>query len=232
MSRELVEKMNRILKETELPERHTFFQIEKFIIGKEPTHQGQLWQIVRELKARQESVENIERDLEQAEDDLELFDIKIERLNREMLKKEVLTDLDIKELELGIKKLRREKKALEKSTEKARQTMKYALEEVNYLIAGYERLLKEVGKVKPIDDEQAQAELWNEKLLEQFNLRILLKNPIDSELVKTIMALDDNTPVKKHVAAILHRSQQRMLAELQASEQVLVQAPVRPKIEA
>lgn len=233
MSRELIEKMNTILTETELPERHTFFQIEKFIIGKEPTHQGQIWQIIRELKARQESVGNIQLELDQATDDLELFDIKIERISRELLKAEEnsLTDLDIKELELGIRKLQREKKALEKSMGKARQTMKYTLQEVNYLIAGYERLLQEVGKVKPIDDEQAQAELWNEKLLEQFNLRILLKNPIDSELVKTIMALDDNTPVKKHVAAILQRAQQRMLIEMQATEQALVQAPVKPKIE-
>ena len=233
MSTELIERMNQILTETEVPERHTFFQIEKFIIGKEPTHQGQLWQIIRELRSRQESVESILSDMEQAEDDLELFDLKVERANREIkrLSESEGNDLDIKELELAIRKLQREKTALEKSAEKARLQLKYTLEEVSFLVSGYERVLKEVGKVKSVDDAQAQAELWNEKLLEQFNLRILLRNPIDSELVRTIMALDDTTPVKKHVAAILQRSQQKMLADMQQEQQLLQQAEVKPKIE-
>ena len=42
MSTELIEKVETILNKVDLPDRHTFFQLEKFVIGKEPTVQAQL----------------------------------------------------------------------------------------------------------------------------------------------------------------------------------------------
>ena len=107
MSTELIEKVDTILKSAEMPDRHTFFQIEKFIVGKEPTAQGQLWQITRELQARQETADSYGKDLKDAEDNLELFDIRIERLNREIrqMAEEEGADLEIQEREINIRKL-------------------------------------------------------------------------------------------------------------------------------
>ena len=235
MSKELTEKINQIVTEAEIPDRHTFFQIEKFIIGKEPTAHGQLWQIVREIKSRHEIIESIKKDLAQAEDDLELYDIKIERTNREIrhLSKSDLAnaDLDIQELELHIRKFQREKDALVKSARQISKKLKYVMEEASYLVSGYEKIIAEVGEMKPLDDEQAQKELWNEKLLEQFNLHILLKNPLDSELVRTILALDDDMPVKKHVVAILQKVQMQLMIEQEKSTIEQNKAVTKPKVE-
>ena len=86
MSTELIEKVNLILEKANMPDRHTFFQIEKFIIGKETTVQAKLWAIIRELQARQETVTQFNNDLHDCEDNLELFDVKIYRLDREINK--------------------------------------------------------------------------------------------------------------------------------------------------
>ena len=108
MSTELIEKVETILNKVDLPDRHTFFQLEKFVIGKEPTAQSQLWQIVREMQARLETVDSYRKQLEDAEDTLELFDIRIERQNRvlrsEANSKNEYTDLNLQEYEINIRK--------------------------------------------------------------------------------------------------------------------------------
>lgn len=214
---ELISKVNTILQKADAPDRHTFFQIEKFIIGKEPTAQAQLWAIIRELQARAETVKSFEKDLADAEDNLELFDIKIERLDRmireESEKKDSCSDLNIKENEIHIRKLEREKSQLIESARKVNKKLKSILEEMNYLVGGYEKIISQYGEMKPMDDEQAQKEMWNEKLLEDFNLRIILQRPLDPEFIKTVMCLNDDAPVKKQVVALVENIQKKMIAE-------------------
>lgn len=219
MSRELITKTDEILERSELPDRHSYFQIKKFIIGKECTVQGQLWQIVRELKARKETVESLTKQLEDAADNMELMDIQIERqdriingkLSNSVFEHQTSPDpLNIKEAEINKRKLEREKKHLEESTEKVKQKIKFTQEESAYFLSAFEELEK-IEKLKPMDDSEAQAEYWNEKLLEEFNLRILLRKPLDPELVKTIMALNDNSPVKKHLSVMLQKVQHSMI---------------------
>tara|TARA_Y100000034_G_scaffold135846_1_gene209436 strand:- start:1202 stop:1891 length:690 start_codon:yes stop_codon:yes gene_type:complete len=217
MSTELIEKVDTILKNAEMPDRHTFFQIEKFIVGKEPTAQGQLWQITRELQARQETADSYGKDLKDAEDNLELFDIRIERLNREIrqMAEEEGADLEIQEREINIRKLQRDKEALIKSAQKVNKKLKCILEEMSFLTVGYEKIVEHVGEAKPLDDEGAQKEYWNEKLLEEFNLRVILRKPLDPEFVKTVMAIHDDATVKQHVTAALEGIQQEMIEQRQ-----------------
>lgn len=221
MSTELNEKVDGILKSANIPDRHTYFQIEKFMIGKEPTAQAQLWSIARELQARKESVEVHMKELKDAEDNLELFDIRIERLDRRIKrlagKKGLYTDLNIQECEINIRKLQREKQALVKSAQKANHRMKAIQEEMAHLVAGYDKIISQVGEMRPLDDEQSQKEMWNEKLLEEFNLRIILQRPFDPEFVKTVMCLHDDAPVKKQMVAALENYQQRMIAHRKAA---------------
>jgi chromosome segregation ATPase len=221
MSTELIEKVDSILKKADIPDRHTFFQIEKFIVGKEPTAQGQLWQITRELQARRETIDAYKHDLKDAEDNLELFDIKIERFDREIrqLAQESTNqdaDLNIKENEINIRKLQREKEALIKSSRKVNKKMKCVMEEMEFLSAGHKQIEDAIGESKPLDDENAQKEYWNERLLEEFNLRIILKRPLDPDFVKTVMALHDEAIVKKHLTSALEGIQQQMIEQRQA----------------
>lgn len=232
MSTELMERVDEILKKTEIPERHSFFQIEKFMIGKEPTAQAQLWAVSREIQARKEAIDQFNKDLEDSEDNLELFDIKIERLNRHL--RRVLDDkdcnaqdqdLNIQELEINIRKTQREKDALVKSAQKVNRRRKAVIEELAYLVEGYSKIVDKYGEMKPMDDDDAQREMWNEKLLEEFNLRVILQRPLDPEFIKTVMCLHDEAPVKKHVTSLINNIQQKMIAEKRGN-------PNRPAIEA
>ena len=220
MSTELIKKINTILEKANLPDRHTFFQIEKFIIGKEPTVQSQLWAIIRELQARVETVEQFEKDLKDSEDNIELFDIKIERLDiaikEESQKNDAYSDLNIKEYEINIRKLLRDKQSLILAAQKVNNKLKSTLEEMGYLLAGYEKTVANYGDLKPLDDEQAQKEMWNEKLLEEFNLRLILQRPLDPEFIRTVLCLHDEAPVKRQVINLVENIQKQMIAERSA----------------
>ena len=217
MSVELIEKVQTILNKSDLPDRHTFFQLEKFVIGKEPTAQAQLWQIVREMQARLETVDSYRKQLEDAEDTLELFDIKIERQNRairqEATSSHEYTDLNLQEYEINIRKLQRDKDSLVLSAIKVKNKLKCILEELAFLTAGYEKIVKNYGEMKPLDDDEAQREMWNEKLLEEFNLRVVLQRPLEPEFVRTVLCLSDESPVKKHVIKMIENIQKKMLAQ-------------------
>lgn len=232
---ELLTKTQEILNKVKLPDRHSFFQLEKFVIGKEPTGNAQVWQIVRELDARHETVDAYKKDLADAEDNLELFDIRIERTDIEIRKLAKLDleepstrDLDIKEREINIRKLQREKEALIKASQKVKKKFEYVLEEMNFLVSAFDSVVEHLGEIKPLDDREAQKEMWNEKLLEEFNLRILLQRPLDPELVRTIMCLPDGSSVKDHLTKMLEARQQHMM-EMGAKQKKLVQPQVEPK---
>ena len=232
MSTELISKIDQILDQANLPERHTFFQIEKFIIGKEPTAQSQLWAIVRELQARKETIEQLQKDMKDAEDNLELFDIKIERLNR-AIKEESKegspnSDLNIREHEINISKLLRDKESLITAAQKANKKLKCILEEMNYLVGGYDKIISTHGGLRDLDDEQAQKEMWNEKLLEDFNLRLILQRPFEPEFIKTVLCLNDDAPVKKQVIALIENIQKKMIAERSVVQKP--QIDVKPKV--
>lgn len=214
---ELMERVQTILDKVDLPDRHSFFQIEKFIIAKEPTAQGQLWQIVREMQSRIETIDSYQKQLENAEDDLELFDIKIERLGEEirLIAQETIADpvkgsirqLNIREHEVNIRKLQREKGVLVDSAQAAAKKLKSVLEELSFLLMGFEKITKEHGPVIQWDDTKAQKEYWNEKLLEEFNLRLLLNRPLDPEFVKTTMCLGEDTSVQQQMTKLLQQIQ-------------------------
>jgi|GEM_PF-1813751 hypothetical protein len=231
MSTQLLQKVQEILNSANMPDRHTFFQIEKFIIGKEPTSQAQLWAIVRELQARMDTVEQFEKDLKDTEDNLELFDIKIQRLDfairQEAQKDDPIKRLNIKEYEIDIRKLQREKEMLISSARKLNNKLKNIIEEINFLVNGYEQIVAKYGKMKPLDDEEAQKEMWNEKLLEEFNLRVILNKTLDSEFVKTVLCLNQDSPVRKNVETLIENIQRKMIAGSAISNP---QVEVKPKI--
>lgn len=212
---QLIVAATEIIKKANLPDRHSFFQIEKFIIGKEPTAQAQLWQIVREIQIRVETFDSLQKQLEDAEDTLELFDVQIERLGidiRETARVEgPYTAVNIKEFEINIRKLERDKKMLVASASKVRHKFKSLMEEMSFLVAGFDKIVAAHGEVKPLDDIEAQKEMWNEKLLEEFNLRVILQRPIDPDFVKTVLCLGDDAPVKQHVVKLIDSVQKKMI---------------------
>jgi hypothetical protein len=102
------------------------------------------------------------------------------------------------------------------------------MEEMAVLVCAHEAIVAQIGEMKPMDDEEAQREMWNEKLLEELNLRVILQRPIDSELVRTIMCLPEDVQVKKTMTQLLESRQQQMLARGAESQQ-LKQPQVEPQ---
>jgi hypothetical protein len=159
-----------------------------------------------------------------------LFDIRIERLDRQIKEwaKDENNDLEIKEAEINIRKLQREKEALIVASRRVNYKLKCVLEETAYLVAAYDAIVSQIGEMKPLDDEEAQREMWNEKLLEELNLRVILQRPIDSELVRTIMCLPEELPVKQTMTKLLESRQQHMMSR-GAEQQRLRQPSVEPQ---
>lgn len=216
MSTAIISKVDEILEKANVPDRHTFFQIEKFIIGKEPTAQAQLWAILRELQSRKETVHQLNKDLKDCEDNLELIDIKIERLDLSIKKQSKNNDeeslLNIKEFEINIRKLEREKESLILSAQKVNKKVNNTIEEIDFLLKGYEKITSNYEELKQVDDEQSQKEMWNEKLLEEFNLRIILQRPLDPEFVKTVLCLNDDAPVKVQLISLIENIQKKIIS--------------------
>jgi len=211
MSTELIAKTDEILAGIEIPDRSTFFQLKNFVLGKEPTIHGQIWACIRNIDDRREQIDTLELEIENAEDDVKLLDIQVARI-----KAEEMTPLPVcweEERGLRIRKVERQKTALLKNTEKLKKKIKYILEELQYLTSAYDTLVEVAGGVKDLDDPDVQRNYWNEKLTEELNLTFLLKRPVSTELVHTILALDDDMPIKNQMMQILQRVQAQMVTE-------------------
>lgn len=215
MSTELIEQADAILNEVEIPDRSTFFQLKNFVLGKEPTIHGQIWACIRNIDDRRNQIDTLELEIDQAEDDLKLLDIQVERIREVPIftadqKKPLKWE---EEKELQIRKIERQKDALVKNTDKLKKKIKYVLEELQYLVKALETLKEAAGGIKPLDDPEVQRNYWNEKLTEELNLTFLLKRPVSTELVHTILALDDDMPIKNQMMQILQKVQAQMVHE-------------------
>jgi hypothetical protein len=208
MSLEIMRKVDSILDEADVPERHTYFQMKHFIVGKEPTLAGQLWQVVRELRSRRESLEALQEQIDELDDNIKLARVKIERMRKFVPPSE----LDEIEHNALASKAERELRSLYRTKTNLERKAVYLSQEITYLLGAFDTLSK-VEALKPLDDIEAQQQFWNEKFTEELNLRLILRQPLDSDFVKTIMSLDEKSPVKQQLTAILLKVQDNMIAE-------------------
>ena len=75
----ILTQMNEILN-YEMAERHSYFQMKYFIVNKEPTTQSKMWQCLREIKSRYESLQALDLEVDESKDNLELIDININKM--------------------------------------------------------------------------------------------------------------------------------------------------------
>lgn len=206
MSSKLQNKIKNLMKH-EVVERHSYFQLKYFVIGKEPTTQAKLWRCIRELESRNKSLQAIELEIEETNDDIELLHIKIKDLIHNNFK-EVDTDLihdNSKKTEANqivVRKKERKTKALVDKLSDLKNKKRYIEEEAVFFIQAFESLEK-IEKIKSFDDLDAQTEYWDKKLKQELNLKMILRQPFDIELTKTILALDDKISVKQMMCNVL-----------------------------
>ncbi len=194
-------KDNNIIKDilkNEVIERHSYFQLKNFLIGKEPTVQSRLWRCVREIKIRQDSIDSINLETEDIKDDIELMLIKIKDLTSNNSE----SDSSIRNIK--IRKLNRKIHSFEKRMYDLTQKLKNLVEECDFLANCFYELEK-TEKLKTFDDQEEQQKYWDSKLQEELNIKLFTGVPLDSELVKTIFSLDKSSKVKNNLISIINK---------------------------
>jgi hypothetical protein len=111
------DEIDELLKTNNINQRHSYFQLKYFLIGKEPTLQSKMWQCLRELKTRSESLKNIVLENDDLKDKIEILDISVKRILYDMknhkISDEFLAELFLKESEIKVRQAERQKNSLE-----------------------------------------------------------------------------------------------------------------------
>jgi hypothetical protein len=184
----MMDKVSDIICDT--PNRHTFFQLKFFVIGKEPTHQAKLHRCVEELKARKQQVESIYMEIAELKDKNELMSI--ENVSNDIQKR--MIDRRIQHNIKTIDDLENKVKNIE--------------EEMTFFVESFYDLSK-IEKMKNWEDLEVQTQYWNAKLSEEISYRMLMQLPIDMEIIKTVLALPD-APIKNQIRALLQKNNERI----------------------
>ena len=207
MSTDLIKKMDDLLK-NDVVSRHSYFQLKYFLIGKEPTNQAKMWQCLRELKLRKDNLKNLLLQIEEEKDKLELHEINLIKLNK--LKEKEIDEITTKELVVKQRQLNRAIEGVKNTILDLQEKQRFIEEECEFFLQTYKNIEK-IEPIKNFDDIDAQKEYWGTKLLEKMNLKILLENNIDIELVETVLSLPDDIPIKQQVLNKLNALQANML---------------------
>ena len=207
MSSETYHRANELITNSEVSNRHTFYQLKHFVLGKELTTQAKLQKCLREIDARVSTMKSMNLSIEEAQDDVKLLDLKMAVLE----KKKEKNDLHKEYKSIQKRKLNRKKTALLESIRDTAKKLRETEEETSFFMAAYEQLEK-IEPLKRHDDPESNAEFWNENFAQELQLRLLLQKPLDLELVKCILALDNESSTKKEMIGILEQIQNQALA--------------------
>lgn len=205
--------------ENEPASRHSYFQLKYFLIGKEPTNQGKMWQCLRELKTRKESLDSLELEVEETKDRLELLDIKIEKIKNSEIKTDNLDnllELNKREQIIKLRQAERQKAAIKTTLENLAERKKWLQEESKFFLETFKSIQK-IEPLKAFDDLEAQKQYWGEKLTQKLNLKMLTSNHLDSDIVETIISLPDDVPLKKQTLSTLNIRHAQMIQQMKDS---------------
>ena len=206
MSSKIYEDATELVEKTEISHRHTFFQLKHFVLGKEITTQAKLQKCLKEIEARKETMDCLLLSIEETKDDIKLLELKL--LNFE--KKKHKADLNRQCKAIHIRKLDRKKISLLKSLDNLIKKLKEAEEETAFFLSAYKQLEK-IEPLKRYDDPDSNAEYWNENFSQELQLRLLLQKPLDLELVKCILSLNKESPIRIEMIKILDQIQNKSL---------------------
>lgn len=221
LKQDLMTELSEVL-QMEIAQRHSYFQLKYFLIGKEPTHQAKMWQCLRELKNRFDSLKAIALEIEDGQDNLEL--LKIQRQKTNMISPN-FNPLDAyhtnqpfwaEEKIINIRKLDRKIKAAEENLVELSNRQRWITEEAKFFLDSFKNLEK-IEAVKNFDDFESQKQYWGEKLANNLNLKMLLGSPLDTEMIDTVLALPDDIPIKQNTIQRLNSIHESIIKLAQAS---------------
>lgn len=214
MPRDIEKEINDVIKNHPLADRHSLYQLKFFLINKEPTHQSKMWRCLRELKSRNDSIEAMSLELEDLEDSKLLLDLDLERLKTKSLG---IEGIDKKEYEIRIRQIRRKKESIAKSMVGIHKRLQETKQEATFFLDNFYELEK-IQPLKPFDSVEVQEEYWNERLSEELKLKLLVKRPLDTELIKTILSLRDSSPIKQEMINIFGQMNEKVKVQQTINE--------------
>ena len=219
----ILTQMNEILN-YEMAERHSYFQMKYFIVNKEPTTQSKMWQCLREIKSRYESLQALDLEIDESKDNLELIDININKMTAIYDKKVSMgkPSDSLKISEIKLRKAKRQRVMADKNIETLVKKKKNLEEEANFFVLSF-RNLEVVEPLKDYDDLESQKQYWGEKLLQKINLKMLLQSQVDTELIETVLALPDDIPIKVQTVKNLDSMHKKMIQMKNQAEQAISQ---------
>jgi len=196
----LLPKIEEVLKQKK-PNRHSFFQLYYFVIGKEPTIQAKIQSCVQELSSKKNDIDNILLELEDQYDQRRLLELDLEEQNEATKPGEGRSK---ERHEIRLKQMKRKKRAMEKRIQELHELLKGREEEASFLIQTYGKLI-EVEEAKDWDSTEVQTEYWNARLTNELHCELALGHPPHAETYKCIMALPGEVPVRKEVDKIIEQ---------------------------
>lgn len=197
--------------------RHTYYQIKHFILNKESTHQARLRKCLNEMEARKNTLDQIALSIEEARDDVKLAEIEIKRKNEALSKIE--EELDIEAGKIAIRKAERRKMNLESTLNDLGNRFRECEEEITFFLHAFRQLEKE-EPLKAYDDPEENAKFWNEQYAEELQLRLMLQKPLDLELVKCILSMDKDAPIRSQMVNIIEQIQKQAKAQADRREEM------------
>jgi hypothetical protein len=196
-----------VILSNEVVERHSLFQLQCFVLAKEPTIQGKLHQCLREIKSRKMSLDALKLEVEEQEDALELIDLDISDVGK--------FNLCDKRKELKVKSLQRRHRSVEYNLKNLKKKQKDISDEMLFFCSAFDQLNRR-EKLKPWDDVEVQKEYWNEKLRFEINTRLMLRQLPDVELMRTILCLHDDATIKQATIKMLKQANEQAAQAQQA----------------
>lgn len=198
---ELFDKINALVDKA--PEnRHSYYQLKHFVIGKQPTTQAQLWQCLIELQSKKETIDSFTLQIEDLRDELELFQLKEAEIKMIYPEKPELSEIDIRKAKVLARMSERKQESIRKNINRLEKQLDYAIQEARFFVQAFESLEK-IEKVKDYDDLEAQKELWEAKIAEEINLKLLFHQPLSSDTLKTALSLHPESSVKAVVVKMM-----------------------------
>lgn len=193
-----IEKIKELFpKDLEVSSRHSYFQLQYFLIGKEPTNQSKMWQCLRELQTRKDNLENLDLQIEEEKDNLEMQQLNILELEGE-IKNSDLDEIKKKRIQINLRSIKRKIDFINKNINSLVDKKKNIEEECEFFIQTFKNINKN-EQLKHFDDLASQKEYWGAKLSEKVNLRLISNGNIDADLLETIIAMPDDVQVKKFI---------------------------------
>lgn len=217
--------LTKVVEKHPMTGRHSYFQLKYFIVNKEPTIQAKLWQCLREMKARKETLDGLELERAELLDQIELSEIALSRPDANASAYGIDTpDDEWSQRERAISKRQGERRlaSLKKGLDGLEVRQRETEEEAAFFLQAFTDLEK-VEKAKPYDDVEAQKAYWSARFSNEMNMKLMLEHRIDPELAKAVLSLPDDVGVKRELVGVLNRQQQAIEIE-QRKQQALVAA--------